>query len=637
MDIDRIYSFIKKYDINGINGHGLVIGQTGYGKSTFLKMVIKKRIGENKRIIVLDPHGDISKSLMNTGIYISPSHMNINGKEYCFKMNLMNTMNSTDPDRVQTVIDTLKMVFSMDEDFSNGTWGPRLDNIFTVFGKEIYNENPDPTLEDLFSRVMDKITENSFFRNMSKYQYSEYIQSFINKLNPIINNTKLKNFISSRGNMEFLFSGKNLYFDFEKLHYGENSARMMASSTLAILFNFMKFGIIKDSIIVIDEIKDFSPYILPNLLSESRKYGVEILMATQYLSQMDRDLVNSVMANSEYIAIFRISPFDAKILSGKIPMNRDKFILMTTNMEKFQFLLYDGNISHGKTENVNFDDYKTDNDTTRYLDNCDAYDDEIKMLSVIISLTDRNGHTFEKDAVREFESLSDEDPLRVLRILNLKNMIRNENGKIFLETNGIRISESYLRNFTESIYHAYLIRRTASFMISLGYEIKTARPFENSPDITAVKGKDRISVEAEYGDLKNPGKLLMHVINKERVIFSVFRNDALSLFCTLIQPVKILNGQYHYYRYNGEEIKIEKLDDYMDRVWILSVPYPSEKGIPEIYNPLNNYVDYNFDRSNIFKIKGRNIDELFKGNIFIDFNGKKLTRCEYLKFFYNFY
>ncbi|MGC9166505.1 MAG: helicase HerA domain-containing protein [Thermoplasmata archaeon] len=617
MEIDKIYSFIDYFNFENINGHGLVIGETGYGKTSFLKMVINKKVKENKRIIVLDPHGDISRNPGTHGIYINPRKLISGDKELCYRMNVMFAMDSNDKEKVQTVIDTLKIIFSRDIDYSNGTWGPRLDNIFTIFGNEIYDENPEPTLEDLFYKVIERRTDNIFFKNMSKYQYQEYIQSFINKINPVINNNTLKNFISSRTSMRFVFSNENLFFDFDKLHFGENSSRMMASSTLAILFNLMKFGIIKDSLIVIDEIKDFSPYLIPNLLSESRKYGIEILLATQYLSQMDKNLVDSILANSGYISIFRISPFDARIFSEKVPFNFKKFMTMTTNLPRYKFLIFNGELFKGDTVIIS-DNVELKNE---YMEECIDNRNDILMASIIISLIDIYGYATEDMALREFENISKGDGIKVLRDLSIKNMILNKNGFLHLNKNGINLSENYIKSYAESIYHAYLIRRTSSFFISMGYDVKTSRPFENAPDIIAVKGNNTIFIEAEYGDLKNRPKLFKHLSNKNRVVFAVLKSMSWKLFCNLIEPFE-----------NYKNIK--NLDDYLEKTWILSVPMPSERGLPEIYNPLKNNIDYDFRKSNTFKINNMKINEFFNEKLENELKNRKLTRCDYIKLIY---
>ncbi len=99
---------------------------------------------------------------------------------------------------------------------------------------------------------------------------------------------------------------------------------MAGSAVLAMFMNAIFTGKIRDITLLIDEIKDFSPYLLPGLLSESRKYGLRIIIASQYINQMNRELFDSIMGNVSWIAAFRVSPDDALRLSKKFSFEHEK-------------------------------------------------------------------------------------------------------------------------------------------------------------------------------------------------------------------------------------------------------------------------------------------------------------------------
>ncbi len=130
--VEKIYSF---FDIDRIikipDGHGAIFGKTGSGKTSMLHYISKKLSENGETVIVLDPHGDISKNLLNDRtIYISPLFLDIEGKKYAIKMNLMDTGNEKSEEKIVAISESLKLIFSQDIDFSQGTWMPKAGNNF---------------------------------------------------------------------------------------------------------------------------------------------------------------------------------------------------------------------------------------------------------------------------------------------------------------------------------------------------------------------------------------------------------------------------------------------------------------------------------------------------------------------------
>ncbi len=157
----------------------------------------------------------------------------------------------------------------------------------------------------------------------------------------------------------------------------------------------------------------------------------------------------------------------------------------------------------------------------------------------------------------------------------------------------------------ETHYHRYLIRRAVEYFSSLGFEIILARPWKNEPDIIIRKETMEFYVEAEYGDLRSPGKIVHHLIEwkNRKIIFLTFGKFAEKLYRILCNPFTLdVNGNKKFYTKNGTVMDYRKAGDYSKNVWIVIVPEPGTLGTLIKFTPK--------------KLKTLEIRDLFESDLF---------------------
>ncbi|MEM0151132.1 MAG: type IV secretion system DNA-binding domain-containing protein [Thermoplasmata archaeon] len=642
------YNFFEIKNLENIpDGHGAIFGKTGAGKTSLLYYIAKKITEKNETLIILDPHGDLSKSLIfkDKTIFISPLLREINGKNYAIKMNLMDLGREKNELSITTITETLKLLFSMDLDYSQGTWGPRLETIFSSIIPEIIRKGDNVTLTDVVDALIYKnISEdNRIFPIIKGRNYIDYIQSTINKILPVVENYFLRIFLASK-NTSFSFfrdkfDGKILDFYLAKPELGEFISRMAGSAVLAMIMNAIVSKKLGKITLIIDEIKDFSPYLLPSLFSESRKFQLRIIIAAQYVNQLNRDLYDSIMGNVSWIAAFRVSPEDASKLAKKFSYDYEKIERTLISLPEQYFLMKNGelNIYNIKNKETYYDEQTINDSYIKFGSIIDIIPENL--LSMIYSMIERGLSTNFSIILREYTEIFNKDVTTLeasLRTLLLNGYLIYKDGFYRITEKGIRNMLKLNLNGSETIYHNYLVKRSAEYFKALGFEIYFSRLWKNEPDLIVRKENLEFYIEAEYGDLKSPGKIINHLIDwkNKRIIFVTFNKFVEKLFRILCMPA-IVDESFNIklYKNNGYEMDYKKAGNYSKNVWIVISPEPGTLGslMKYSFNGIKILEISDLYKSNLFEINGENIFDIFGNELIIEKDGKFISRLDFIK------
>ncbi len=640
-----MYNFfnIEKFD-RIPSGHGAIFGKTGSGKTSMLHYIARKLSENGETVIVLDPHGDLSKNLLtDKAIYISPLFLSKKDKKLSIKMNLMDAGTEVSEERIVYISESLKLIFSQDYDFSKGTWGPRLETIFSSLIPRVMRNVKNATLTDVANALINKkfLDDDIFIKSYYGKGYLDYIQSTLNKIIPVTENIYLKEFLCSK-DISFSFlrndiSGKLLSIYLAKTELGEFISRMAGSAILAMISHAVSFGKIRDVNLIIDEIKDFSPYLLPAMFSESRKYGLRIIIAAQYINQLNQDLYNSIMGNVSWISAFKLSPDDASRVSKKFSYDNEKIERTIIDLPQMHFLMKYESL---KLIKIPFMELLNDENIIEksYLEYGSEIDFNFKnVLSIIYSLQERKIKANFNDILMEYENIfngnfnSLDSALRVMQFNNL--IIKNEDGFSLTEKGMENLVENGQVEW-ETPYHRYLVSRTAEYFRSLGFTVIFSRAWKNEPDLIAKSKNQEFYIEAEYGDLKSPGKIVNHLVqwHNKKLIFVTFTEFGLKLFKILCMPAMVdSNGNVTYYRNNSEYVDYRMAGDYSRKTWILVLPGPGNIGnIKKFsYKGLENLDIAHLNESDLFNVDDENIFDIFGQELFIKEGEKIVRRCEY--------
>jgi hypothetical protein len=317
--------------------HVYIIGQTGAGKSGTLELFALSDIFHGQGYAIIDPHGDfavdnmrfIPGSRMKDVVYFNPA-------DTAFPLGF-NPLEVTDPAHKTNisseVIGVLKRMFGE-------SWGPRLEYIlrYTILA---LLDRPETTMLDITRMLTDKkfrketlayCTDtvvlqfwNIEFASWTEKFQAEAIAPVLNKVGAFTANPIIRNIIgqpkSTFNIREIMDEGKILIVNLSKGLIGEDNASILG----AFLVTKIQLAAMSRSDIpnienrrpfylYVDEFQNFATDSFATILSEARKYGLNLTVANQYISQMSDTVRNAVFGNVGTMISFRVSADDAPIL-----------------------------------------------------------------------------------------------------------------------------------------------------------------------------------------------------------------------------------------------------------------------------------------------------------------------------------
>lgn len=348
--------------------HAYIIGQTGTGKSGMLELLTLSDVFHNEGYAIIDPHGDfamanlrfIPPARVKDVVYFNPSDM-----QFPIGFNPMEVIDPNMKSHISSeVIGVLKRMFGE-------SWGPRLEYIlrYTILALLDY---PDTTLLDITKMLTDKkfrkkVVENCSdtvvkqfwnieFASWNDKFAAEAISPVLNKVGAFTANPIIRNIIgqpkSTFNIRKIMDEGKILVVNLSKGLIGEDNAGILGSFlvTKIQLAAMSRSDIpnIEDRrpfYLYVDEFQNFATDSFATILSEARKYGLNLTVANQYISQMGEVVRDAVFGNVGTTISFRVSPDDSQILGKQFApqflpedlmqmANRHFVITMVINGEK---------------------------------------------------------------------------------------------------------------------------------------------------------------------------------------------------------------------------------------------------------------------------------------------------------------
>lgn len=345
--------------------HIYLIGQTGTGKSTLLKNMAIRDMREGHGVCVIDPHGELIEDILNfvprhrtnEVVYFNPSdNENPIG---------LNILEARDEDEKQLVASSLISIFKhLWKDF----WGPRLEHVFhnailalmdtpnsTLLG--VYRMLADDEYrKEIVSHVKDPIVKLFWEKDFEGYppQFRKEVASPIqNKIGQLLTNTPLRNIVGqtkSTIDLKFIMDNKRiLLVNLAKGRIGEDKANLLGSVLVTKLYlaalerQSIPEDERKDFYLYIDEFQNFSTDVFPSILSEARKYRLDLILAHQYIHQLSESVRHAVFGNVGTLIAFRVGNVDAKQLASEfLPTFDEHDLEQEKNHHIYLKLMIDG-------------------------------------------------------------------------------------------------------------------------------------------------------------------------------------------------------------------------------------------------------------------------------------------------------
>ncbi|HEY8108991.1 MAG TPA: type IV secretion system DNA-binding domain-containing protein [Patescibacteria group bacterium] len=328
---DKVEKFGIKHDDR--RRHVYAIGKTGMGKTHMLETMVLSDMQAGRGLAVVDPHGDFIESVLD---HIPQSRVddvivfNPADRDHPIAFNILEKV---DKDAKPLVASGVVGVF---EKIYGHSWGPRLEHILrnTILALLDY---PDSTLldvpkllandkfrQDVIKHIEDPVVRNFWvdeFGNYAERQRVEAIAPIQNKVGQFLASTTIRNIVGQKHtaiNMrEAMDTGKIILLKLSKGELGEDASALLGAMliTKMQLAAMSRANVVeserRDFYLYVDEFQNFATQSFATILSEARKYRLNLAIAHQYVSQMPEEVRDAVFGNVGTIISFRVGAADA--------------------------------------------------------------------------------------------------------------------------------------------------------------------------------------------------------------------------------------------------------------------------------------------------------------------------------------
>ena len=316
--------------------HVYIIGKSGVGKSVLMENMAIHDIYQGEGVIIVDPHGEFAEKVIacvpkereNDVIVFDPAD-----RAYPIAFNLLENVDDDFKGMVASgFVGIFKKIFGH-------SWGPRLEHILrnTVLALLDYENStmldiPRMLTEDHFREKVVKEVKDSVIREFWTAEFAQYDSKFrteavspiLNKVGQFLATATIRNIVgqpkSKLDIREIMDNKKIMVVNLSRGKIGEdNSALLGAMMITKIQLAAMSRADVTvdnraDSYVYVDEFQNFATESFAVILSEARKYHLNLTIANQYINQMPEEVRDAVFGNAGTIISFRVGGSDADYL-----------------------------------------------------------------------------------------------------------------------------------------------------------------------------------------------------------------------------------------------------------------------------------------------------------------------------------
>lgn len=320
--------------------HVYIIGKTGTGKSQLLEEMVMQDIKAGKGLGVVDPHGDLIQGILRRipperaedVIYFDPSD-----GERPMGLNMLEA--ETEEQKHFVVTSIVGLMYKLYDPMKTGIIGPRFEHairnaMLTVMAErgntfiEVVRVLTDSAfVRELLPKVEDPIVRRYWTDQIAQtadFHKSEVLDYIVSKFGRFVTNKLMRNIIgqseSSFNFRKVMDEGKILLCNLSKGTLGEENSNFLGLILVPrILISALSRQDIpedqrKDFYLYVDEFQNFATPDFAQILSEARKYRLNLCVANQFIGQMDEEVKNAVFGNVGTVVSFRVGVTDANYL-----------------------------------------------------------------------------------------------------------------------------------------------------------------------------------------------------------------------------------------------------------------------------------------------------------------------------------
>ncbi len=340
--------------------HLYSIGMTGTGKSTFFESMILQDIREGRGVAVFDPHGELVESILQKipkeraedVIYFDPSDTS-----RPLGLNLLEWKTKEQKDFL--VQEAVQIFYKLFDPNGQGFIGPQFEHWMRNAALTLMEYPEGGTLieipklftddgfrEERISHVKDSVVSSFWHQQLAKtadFHKSEMYNYFISKFGRFMTNVTMRNIIgqakSSFDLREVMDDGKILLINLAKGEIGEINSNLLGMIFVARFFTAalsrsdVDESQRRDFYLYVDEFQNFATDTFASILSEARKFRLDLNITNQYIAQIPEPIRDAIIGNVGTIVCFRIGVPDAEFMVKEFSQIADENDL--TNIDAF--------------------------------------------------------------------------------------------------------------------------------------------------------------------------------------------------------------------------------------------------------------------------------------------------------------
>lgn len=353
--------------------HMYIIGKTGMGKSTLIENMVAQDIKNGEGLAFIDPHGKSAAMLLD---YIPPER--VKDVVYFAPFDTdnpvsFNVMEDVGPDKRHLIANGLMSAFK--KIWGPDTWSDRMQYILANALLALL-EYPDSTLLGVGRMLSDKayrkkVVDNVKDPSVKAYwvdEFAKYSEKYAqeatpaiqNKLGQFTSNPLIRNIIgqphSSFDLRKMMDERKILIVNLSKGQLGEGNANLLGGMIITKIYLAamsradLTEGELKklpNFYMYVDEFQSFANESFADILSEARKYKLALVVAHQYIKQMDEKVADAVFGNVGTQIMFRVGAPDAEVLEKEYaPVFTAEDMVSLGFTQIYLKLMIDGVASH---------------------------------------------------------------------------------------------------------------------------------------------------------------------------------------------------------------------------------------------------------------------------------------------------
>jgi hypothetical protein len=320
--------------------HMYIIGKTGTGKSEFLKQMIMQDIKNGKGLAVIDPHGDLVEDILQM---MPPERAEdvilFDPADTSRPMSLNMLEAETEEQKHYVVSSLIGLMYKLFDPNKTGIIGPRFEHairnamLTVMYAKgstliELVRALTDQAfVQEILPLVDDPIIRRYWtdqIAQTSDFHKSEVLDYIVSKFGRFVTNKMIRNIIgqsdSSFNFRKVMDEGKIILVNLSKGKIGEENSSFLGLVlvpkilTAAMSRQNIPQSERRDFYLYVDEFQNFATPDFAQILSEARKYRLNLIVANQFIGQMDEEVKNAIFGNVGTIASFRVGVTDANYI-----------------------------------------------------------------------------------------------------------------------------------------------------------------------------------------------------------------------------------------------------------------------------------------------------------------------------------